>query len=96
MKQKSLVFQIANALLNAGLIKEDINPTALEAVIAQQMPAVDVKSKKKTHWLDPRPTGGPVCGGSRDKSPQITPDKDKVTCRRCRMTYLFDGKEARY
>jgi len=96
MKQESLVFKIANALLNAGLIKENISPATLEAVIEQQMPVIDTRSKKKVHWLDPRSTGGPVCGGGRDQSPQITPDKEKVSCRNCRGTYLFDGEEARY
>lgn len=93
----SLVFEISNALLNAGLIRDGVSTTLVEDVITKCIiPVVDRESKKKVHWLDPRSTGGPVCGGGRDKSPQITPDRGLVTCRRCRGTYLFDGEPARY
>lgn len=97
MKNESLVWHIVNALLNAELIKDGVGTSLLEDVIAKQMPVIAPKSKKKVHWLDPRPSSdSPVCGGGRDKFPQVTPDKSAVTCRRCRMTYLFDGQPAQY
>lgn len=97
MKSENLAWKIANALLNADLVKAGVTTILLEDVIARQMPAIDTKSKKKVHWRDPRQSSdGPVCGGGRGKSLQITPDKSQVTCRRCRATYLFDGQPARY
>lgn len=94
MKSESLSWQIANALLNAELIKDDVSTTLLESTIGKCLPIIEARSKKKVHWLDPR-DGGPVCNDA-GKSPVITPDKSRVTCRRCRGTYLFDGQPARY
>jgi hypothetical protein len=92
----SLTFEIANALLNARMIKDGVETIALEDVIAHCLPSIPAKSKKKVHWLDPRETSdGPLCGYA-GKSPTVTPDKGAVTCRRCRGMYLFDGEESSY
>jgi len=90
----SLTFEIANALLNAQMIKDGVRTNALEDVIARCLPSVPLKLKKKVHWLDPRETSdGPLCGWA-GKSPVVTSDRGKVTCRRCRGMYLFDGEES--
>lgn len=73
---------------------------ALEALEAGKMIATTdmppTAGGKKVHWLDPRNEKYPVCGEGRKKDPLVTPDRAKVTCRCCKMTYLFSGDEAQY
>jgi hypothetical protein len=92
----SLAFEIANALLNAGMIKDEIGTAALEGAIARCFPTVPAGSKKKIHWTKPNSKfGGPACGDAGG-SPVLIPDKSQVTCRRCRGMYVFDDEVSPY
>lgn len=89
----TLVSDICDAIIESGLVNEREFLT-LADIVSRCLPQIPEDNKKKIHWQDPRANDAePVCGTGRKKNPVVTLDKDFVTCRNCRMMYLFDEKE---
>lgn len=85
----SLAFQIANALLNDNMIREDITAHDLEAAIDNVLsPPVVEGVGKVVHMRDGRYPKEALCHHGTAKALSLTGDAGVVTCKRCRVSMM--------
>lgn len=94
--EDTLAFQIANDLLIAGVIREDISPTKVQLLIWQRL-NLDPRfhqSDEIVHFRHNKRRISAVCNQVGNVA--ITADAAKVTCMRCLKMFRVHGTYERW